>query len=211
MEDKCRTLGVKFIYNTQVAGLVAGDLSIAALKDTTGAEYQFDKYVLCAGSFGRFFSEDLKLRVPVYPVKGYSVTIPVGPSNSAPLTSITDMDNHVVISRLGNRLRAAGTAEINGYVTGPNKTREDMVLNSVAALFPDAGEFQNAERWCGARPMTPDGVPLIGPTKLKNFYLNTGHGHLGWTLCSGSAKLISEYILNMRTSLDISAYSVDRF
>lgn len=211
LADRCNALGVKFHYNTKIAKLITKQGSISALKDTNGNDYQFDKYVLCAGSNGRSFSKDLKLSLPIYPVKGYSVTIPVGPSNSAPITSITDMDNHVVMSRLGNYLRAAGTAEINGYKITANKTREDMVLDSVAALFPNAGDFENAERWCGARPMTPDGVPLIGSTKYSNFFLNTGHGHLGWTLCSGSAKLISEHILNMRTTLDISAYSVDRF
>lgn len=203
-------LGVKYEFNSEIETIQSNGTEIASIK-LKDKELSFDKYVICAGSHSHNISRGLKLKLPLYPVKGYSVSIPVEQTNSAPLTSITDMENHVVISRLGNVLRAAGTAEVSGYNTAPNLHRENMVLASVQKLFPEAGGFDQAIRWCGLRPMTVDSVPIIGSTPYRNLFLNTGHGPLGWTLCSGSAKLITEHILNIRTELDISDYSVDRF
>ncbi len=203
-------LGVDYKFNSEIDAIRSTGTEVTSIR-LKDQELSFDKYVICAGSNSHNISRDLKLKLPLYPVKGYSVSIPVEQSNNAPLTSITDMENHVVISRLGNVLRAAGTAEINGYNTVPNLHRENMVLSSVQKLFPDAGGFDKAIRWCGLRPMTVDSVPIIGPTAHRNLFVNTGHGPLGWTLCSGSAKLIAEHVLNIRTELDISDYSVDRF
>ncbi len=211
LEKKCIALGVEFHYATDILELTSEQNKICALKTAKNEQFSFDNIVICTGVHSRFLGQKLGINIPIYPVKGYSVSIPIGQSNSAPHVSITDMERHVVMSRLGDQLRAAGTAEINGYEVKPNKIREDMVLSSVSELFPDAGDFKNAQRWCGNRPMTSDGVPIIGPTKYKNLYLNTGHGHLGWTLSAGSAKLITEQILDIRTKLDIADYSVDRF
>ncbi|WP_169569041.1 D-amino acid dehydrogenase [Sneathiella limimaris] len=210
LESVCRKMGVTFEMGQAITGMDAKGASINSLYAGKDRRH-FDAYVLCAGSFSPLLAKSVGLKLPIYPVKGYSVSIPIAQSNTAPWTSITDMENHVVISRLGSHLRAAGTAEINGYTTEPNQTRENMVLDAVRSLFPNAGDFDAAERWCGLRPMTPDCVPLIGKTQYSNLFLNTGHGHLGWTLSSGSAKLLSDLIGNKQPQLDITAYSVDRF
>lgn len=210
LEQIAKDLNVIFNYNFEIDSLrYSGDQVTSFLSQ--GEEYKFDKFILCSGSYSRFFAKQINVSLPIYPVKGYSVSIPVGTSNSAPLTSITDETNHVVISRLGDQLRAAGTAEINGYQLDPNPLREDLVLESVMRLFPGCGNPQKAERWCGLRPMTSDSVPVIGRARYKNFYTNTGHGALGWTMACGSAQHLASIIAGQSTELDISDYSVDRF
>ncbi len=210
LEKAAKDLGVNFCYGFDIDSFNISNNKITAFT-SNNKTYNFDKYVLCSGSYSRFLANKINLKLPVYPVKGYSVSIPIGRSNSAPLTSITDETNHVVISRLGDQLRAAGTAEINGYQTDPNPLREDLVLKTVMDLFPECGDASKAVRWCGLRPMTTDSVPIIGRTGYDNFYTNTGHGPLGWTLSCGSAQLLSSFIVGKPTELDISDYSVDRF
>ncbi|WP_051548123.1 D-amino acid dehydrogenase [Sneathiella glossodoripedis] len=178
MQRRCMDLGVEFKFDTEVADFIIKNHKVSAIKTSQNEIFEFDSVVICNGVNARFLGQKIGLKIPVYPVKGYSVSIPVGNKNTAPKVSITDMEQHVVMSRLGNRLRAAGTAEINGYTTPPNRIREDMVLSSVRGIFPDAGDFDGAERWCGTRPMTTDCVPIIGPTPVKNLFLNVGHGHL---------------------------------
>jgi len=202
--------GAKFRYNTAVDGFVSDAQQIKTVR-LNGVEEKFDQYVLSSGVYSRFLAQNIKIKLPVYPVKGYSVSLKIDGSNAAPLTSITDEANHVVISRLGDQIRAAGTAEINGYQLTPNKQREDMVLKTVMDLFPGCGDPELATRWCGLRPMTTDSVPIIGKTQYDNFYTNTGHGPLGWTLSCGSAEILSSLIVGKPTKLDISDYSVDRF
>ncbi|MEH6477060.1 MAG: D-amino acid dehydrogenase [Sneathiella sp.] len=210
LEAAARKMGVKFEYNSAVDGFENTASSVQSIL-VNGELHSFDKFVLCTGSYSEKLTSKLNIILPVYPVKGYSVSISIEGDNKAPLTSITDETNHVVISRLGNTLRAAGTAEINGYSTAPNKDRENMVLDTVMALFPNVGDPEKATRWCGLRPMSVDSVPIIGGTKLDNFYLNTGHGPLGWTLSCGSAQLLAAHIDGDATKLDIAAYNVDRF
>ncbi|MEP3246120.1 MAG: D-amino acid dehydrogenase [Sneathiella sp.] len=204
------TLGVEFRYSSKIEGFQA-DARVITHIVVNGKNEAFDAITLCSGSFSRLLARKAGIHLPIYPVKGYSVSIPVNGSNTAPMTSITDETRHIVISRLGDTLRAAGTAEMNGYQTENNPVREDMVLKSVMDLFPDCGDPSEATRWSGLRPMTTDSVPLIGRAKYNNFYLNTGHGPLGWTLSCGSAELITRAISGKATKLDISSYSVDRF
>jgi len=210
LEIAAKKLGVTFIYDANIEGFENTPKDVQSTI-INGQPKKFDKYVLCSGSYSANLANKLNINLPIYPVKGYSVSIPIEGDNKAPLTSITDETNHVVISRLGNTLRAAGTAEINGYTTSPNKQREDLVLNTVMNLFPDIGDPEKASRWCGLRPMTTDCVPIIGSTRLSNFYLNTGHGQLGWTLSCGSAHILADHLVGNTTKLDISEYKVDRF
>lgn len=210
LEKAAKGLGVTFHYDFDIDRITESNEKITSFT-ASGQEYFFDKYVLCSGSYSRFLANKVNLKLPVYPVKGYSVSIPIGQSNSAPLTSITDETNHVVISRLGNQLRAAGTAEINGYQLTPNKLREDLVLKTVMDLFPGCGDPEQAERWCGLRPMTTDSVPIIGQAGFDNLYTNTGHGPLGWTLACGSAEMLASILTRKPSKLDIADYSVDRF
>jgi len=210
LEQAARKLGVLFKYDHTITGLETNGSEVISVT-VNGKVKKFDKYVLSSGSYSALFAKQININLPVYPVKGYSVSLPITTPDAAPQVSITDISQHVVISRLGDVLRAAGTAEICGYDLSANKTREDMVLNSVSGLFPGAGDTAQAERWCGLRPMAADGVPVIGGSRYSNFYLNTGHGHLGWTLCCGSAQLLAAAMTGKSTELDIGAYSIKRF
>jgi D-amino-acid dehydrogenase len=136
------------------------------------------------------------VRIPVYPLKGYSITLPLGPgeASAAPTVSLTDEGSKIVISRLGNRLRAAGTAELTGYDTSINSVRCAAIARRIRDLFPGLGAITTIDNWCGLRPATPNNVPVIGRTRYTNLYLNTGHGTLGWTLACGSAAVLADLI-----------------
>jgi D-amino-acid dehydrogenase len=138
----------------------------------------------------------LRIDIPVYPLKGYSITIPLddGLAATAPSVSLTDEAHKIVISRLGNRLRAAGTAELAGYDRSINDVRCNAILERIRFLFPGIKNASSIERWAGLRPATPDNVPVIGRTRLKNLFLNTGHGTLGWTLACGSGRVLADLV-----------------
>ncbi len=170
-----------------------------------------DRYVLALGSYSPLLLKPLGIRIPVYPAKGYSATVPVLGANGAPRVSITDDDYKIVISRLGDRLRIAGTAEFNGYNTDLDPRRARAVLDAGAALFPDALDLEGAEFWVGLRPLTPDGVPVIGRTPFANLILNTGHGTLGWTLACASGRIAADLAADREPEHDISGLGLERF
>lgn len=202
--------GAAFEYGSAVTGFeTTGDI-INRVR-INGSSQTFDNIVITAGISSRFLGRFAGIDLPVYPVKGYSVTLPIIADDLAPQLSLTDDANHIVISRLGDQLRAAGTAEIGGYDDSISMARTDLIVSTLQSLFPGALDFTAIERWAGLRPMTPDCVPLIGRTKYKNLYLNTGHGALGWTLAAGSARLLCEIITGTETSLDSTDYKADRF
>jgi D-amino-acid dehydrogenase len=190
--------GVRFLYEHAVGALeVAGQAVIgAAVRDADGARtvLQADAVLVALGSYSRFLLSPLGLRLPLYPVKGYSVTIPLHEPQKAPTVCLTDEGAKIAITRLGNRLRAAGTAELADYDTSLNDARCQAILDRVEAHFPDAGDFAAASRWAGLRPATPSNVPLIGATRLDRLFVNTGHGTLGWTLACGSGRAIADLI-----------------
>jgi D-amino-acid dehydrogenase len=149
--------------------------------------------------------------LPVYPAKGYSVTVPVTASNRAPVVSITDDDAKIVVSRLGERLRIAGTAEFNGFDDSINDARAGAVLAAGLRLFPDSMDRDGAEFWAGLRPLTPDGVPVIGGTRFRNLILNTGHGTLGWTMGVGSGRAVADLMSGKPPEVDLTGFGIDRF
>lgn len=155
-----------------------------------------DAYVVSLGSYSPLLLKPLGIRIPVYPLKGYSITLPLGPAElgAAPTVSLTDEAHKIVISRLGERLRAAGTAELAGYDTSVDAGRCAAIARRVRSLFPALGAITTVQNWAGLRPATPSNVPLIGRTRLKNLFLNTGHGTLGWTLACGSASALADLI-----------------
>jgi D-amino-acid dehydrogenase len=146
------------------------------------------------GSYSPLVLAPLGIRIPVYPLKGYSITLPLGPAEAAaaPTVSLTDEAHKIVISRLGNRLRAAGTAELAGYDDSVSPARCTAIVRRIRQLFPGLGAVTMVDRWAGLRPATPTNVPLIGRTRLRNLYLNTGHGTLGWTLACGSGSALAD-------------------
>jgi D-amino-acid dehydrogenase len=202
--------GVRFYHRVRVTGLQRTDGRISAVVTTKGL-LKTEAVVLCAGSYSAALLRPLELELPVYPVKGYSVTLPISSPAAAPRVSLTDEAHKLVISRLGNRLRAAGTAEIAGYDTTLNRRRAETVLDALLALLPKAGDPARAEFWTGLRPMTPDGPPVIGPTPIANLFLNTGHGTLGWTMAAGSARLLADVVAGRPPALSLEGLTFDRY
>ena len=192
----CTERGVTFRYGTQVERLEAADGRVSALHVQHAGQRErlsADAVLVCLGVGSPFVLEPVGVRVPVYPVKGYSITVPdAGPD--APTVCLTDEGHKLAISRLGNRLRVAGTAELNGYDTSVNEVRCKAIVDRIQVLFPDAADYAHAQKWAGLRPATPSNVPAIGRTRLANLFLNTGHGTLGWTLCAGSGRAIADII-----------------
>ena len=190
--------GAKRSHGTQIEHVEAAD-----------AEGRFqrirgDAYVLALGSVSPLFAAPLGIRLPIYPAKGYSVTLPVKDESRANQVSLTDDEFKLVYSRLGDRLRIAGTAELNGYDRDLNRLRCEAIVRRVEDIFPGAGDSTQAQFWTGLRPATPSNVPLIGRTRLPNLYLNTGHGTLGWTHACGSGKSIARIISGLVPEVDFA-------
>jgi D-amino-acid dehydrogenase len=146
----------------------------------------------------------------IYPVKGYSVTIPITNPDAAPHVSLTDDGHKLVFSRLGERLRVAGTAELAGYDTSVNPVRCNAILRRTAELFPRAGDFGSALQWAGLRPATPSNVPYVSRTRYRNLFINTGHGTLGWTMACGSAQVLADLASQRAPQIDTAPYAVTR-
>lgn len=202
----CEKRGVIFRFSHTVRRLHEAGGSIAGVEiagPQTGTEtLSADRYLVALGSYSAPLLRGIGIPIPVYPVKGYSVTLPVGPQHDAPSVSLTDEARKLVFSRLGSRLRIAGTAELAGYDVEINRIRCEAIVRRVFELFPDAGERGRAELWAGLRPATPGNVPLIGGTRYPNLYLNTGHGTLGWTLACGSGRAIADIMNGVRPEVD---------
>jgi D-amino-acid dehydrogenase len=192
--------GVVFRYGVTLEAIEpAGDLVIG-VRAEDGERYLADAYVVALGSYSPLLLGPLRIDVPVYPLKGYSITLPLGPAEAAaaPEVSLTDEAFKIVISRLGDRLRAAGTAELAGYDTSVNEARCALILRRVRQLFPQLGALSVVENWAGLRPATPNNVPVIGRTRLGNLFVNTGHGTLGWTLACGSGRALADLVSGRR-------------
>ncbi len=194
--------GVEFRYGTQLSRFigVGGRVEAAELIDANG-EYELlraDAYVAALGSHTPAYVTPLGVRCPVYPAKGYSATFDIVDADAAPFVSLTDSEHKVVYTRLGSRLRMAGTAELGGYSRALNTARCEQMSRLARELFPSALDFDNVRYWSGLRPATPSNVPLIGRTRISNLYLNTGHGTLGWTMGVGSGKALADLISGHR-------------
>ena len=195
--------GVRFLRSTAVEGLeVAGGRVVAALAG--GRRLEADAFVVSLGSYSPLLLAHLGISIPVYPLKGYSITIPLQAkaAAAAPSVSLTDEAHKLVISRLGNCLRCAGTAELTGYDTSINETRCAAILKRVERLFPALAGAGEVKYWAGLRPATPNNVPVIGRTRYANLFLNTGHGTLGWTLAAGSGRALADLVSGRRPEVD---------
>jgi D-amino-acid dehydrogenase len=202
----CAERGVDFRYQHDVRHLHEAGGRITGVEvagPQRGAEaLSADSYIVALGSFSAPLLRRIGISVAVYPVKGYSVTLPVGPQHDAPSVSLTDEAHKLVMSRLGSRLRIAGTAELDGYNNEINSLRCEAIVRRTFELFPRAGDRDRAEFWAGLRPATPGNVPLIGRTRYSNLFLNTGHGTLGWTLACGSGRAIADLVDGRRPGVD---------
>lgn len=208
---RCAARGVRFRYSCNVAGLDVTGGKLAAVRLDNGEQLSADACVVALGSYSPLLLRALGIRIPVYPAKGYSVTIPAMPGGDGlaiPSVSLTDDGAKLVYSRLGDRLRVAGTAEFAGYDTAIDPVRLAPLLRRIRQIFPQL-EFSaaQAEPWTGLRPATPSNVPLIGRTRLGNLYLNTGHGTLGWTMAAGSGRLLADLVAGKPPSVDPRPYA----
>lgn len=202
--------GVEFSYGVSVNRLVADGNQITAVETDTG-DFAADAYVLALGSYSPLLARPLGLDLPIYPAKGYSLTLPIDDPAAAPQVSLLDDDRKLVYTRLGERLRVAGMADIGGYDTSIPKARIASMAGAAKTLFPGLGETADLKPWAGLRPKTPDSVPLIGATPYANLYLNTGHGFLGWTMACGSGRMIADLVGGKEPGIDMADLGLERF
>jgi len=206
LAERAATLGVVFRYGCQVAALERRADRIAGVRLAGGASLAGDAYVVALGSYSPLLLRPLGLRLPVYPAKGYSATLAVGDAVAAPKVSLTDDGHKIVFSRLGGRLRVAGTAEFAGYDTALNDTRCRAIVRRTFDIFPGISGCRDIEYWAGLRPATPGNVPLVGATRIGNLFVNTGHGTLGWTMACGTGKLLADLVGRRAPEVDPSPY-----
>ena len=207
LAKRCAEAGVEFRYGTEILGFErAGErvLGIQTLRDGHHETLRADAYVLSMGSFSAALASQLGIFLNIYPAKGYSITVPVKNEEVAFNVSLTDDEYKLVYSRLGDRMRVAGTAELNGYSRKLNYTRCRAIVRRTAEVMPEAGYWDQAEFWTGLRPATPSNVPYIGKSHFANLYLNTGHGTLGWTHSCGSAAALADIIDGRKPEVDFT-------
>ena len=189
----------QFIYNTEVQSLTKENDKIIAVQTNDGVIHG-DAFVMALGSYSPRLLNPLGIKTHIYPMKGYSISVPVN-GKRAPQVSVTDQGSKIVYSRLGNILRAAGTAEFAGHDDGIMPKRIAHLKSEMQRVFGDCGDFDQATDWACLRPQTPAGTPTLGKTPFKNLFLNTGHGTLGWTLAAGSAKVVADVIEGKKSAI----------
>ena len=214
MKKECIRLGVEFIFNQEIVHIESSKNKIQYVETVPAQEIYFDKkynekrisqsqhtkkyftdtFVCALGSYTSLIAGKLGIYLPIYPAKGYSATLPILNSDLVNQTSLTDSDKKIVLTRLGDRLRIAGTAEFNGYNLEINHVRCDALVKQTKKIIPEGLDYERADFWTGLRPATPGNVPIIKQMKYDNFFINSGHGTLGWTMAAGSGKLISQII-----------------
>ena len=198
--------GARFLYGRTLRRIVTrgGIVSGVVVKQGEGGEeiLEAGAYVVALGSYSPLLTRPIGLDLPVYPAKGYSASVPIRDAAKAPSVSLTDDEAKIVITRLGNRMRIAGTAELSGYSTDLNTVRCEALTRRVGEMFPEAGHYDQAVFWTGLRPSTPSNVPLIGATRYRNLFLNTGHGTLGWTMAAGSGRALADIISGRKPEVD---------
>jgi D-amino-acid dehydrogenase len=203
-------LGVRFLFNTGIDRIVTDGTRVSGVATSAGM-LQADAYVLALGSWSSRLVAPLGMSLPVYPVKGYSITVPIKDASGAPESTVMDESYKVAITRLGSRIRVGGTAEISGFSSRLYDARRATLDHSLTDLFPRGGDLSRATFWSGLRPMTPDGPPVIGPTRYSNLHLNTGHGTLGWTMSCGSGRVLADMLSGRKPDVDVSALTIDRY
>ena len=208
---KCLEMGVKFEFNTQIEDIQIEKERISSIKTNRG-EFDSDSYVVALGSYSSKILSKIGINIPVYPVKGYSITLPVLNNEDAPQSTIIDDTFKIGITRLGNNIRVAGTAHITGYNLELREKSLSLLKYGLNRLFPYATEeCDDMKFWAGLRPNTPDGPPIIGSTPYSNLYLNTGHGTLGWTMSLGSGKLLADIISGIEPEISLEGIDMSRF
>lgn len=210
MVEECRKLGVDFRFNAVIDSIKATTKSIMYV--CTGTKVvKGDAYVCALGSYSTRLLQPIGIKLPVYPIKGYSMTYQIAEYENAPQSTIMDETYKVAITRFNNRIRVGGMAEIASFDLRAHSKRKKALEYVLNDLFPGAAKMEGADFWAGLRPMTPDSTPVLGRTRYSNLYLNTGHGSLGWTLSLGSARAISDLLTNDQSDVPLEDYSIIRY
>jgi D-amino-acid dehydrogenase len=202
--------GVQFRYGTPIKRLVHAGAQIDGVQ-TDGGLLKADAYLVALGSYSPLLLKPIGIRIPVYPVKGYSITVPITDASGAPESTVMDETHKVAVTRLGDRIRVGGTAELAGYTLKLHDARRQTLEHVVTDLFPRGGDVPRAEFWCGLRPMTPDGTPVVGGTRIRNLFLATGHGTLGWTMAAGTAQVMADIISGKPPAISLDGLTVERY
>ena len=210
LAEMAEALGVKFRYNTSIDGIEVSGGRVTGVRTSAGT-LMADHYVTALGSFTPQLVKPIGIHIPVYPVKGYSITVPITDAKFAPESTIMDESHKVAVTRLGDRIRVGGTAELAGFDMTLRESRRDTLNHVLTDLFPKGGDLSKATFWCGLRPMTPDGTPIVGHTPYPNMMLATGHGTLGWTMAAGTARVIDDLISGRKPEISLDGLSMDRY
>ncbi|MNF77933.1 D-amino acid dehydrogenase small subunit [compost metagenome] len=210
LAEMAEKLGVEFRFGQNIEGLdFAGDRINGVW--INGKLETADRYVLALGSYTPQMLKPLGIKAPVYPLKGYSLTVPITNPAMAPTSTILDETYKVAITRFDNRIRVGGMAEITGFDLDLNPARRDTLEMITADLYPEGGDLSQASFWTGLRPATPDGTPIVGATPFRNLFLNTGHGTLGWTMACGSGRLLADLMARKRPQISAEGLDIFRY
>lgn len=210
LADEARRLGVEFVFNCAIDEVELAQGRAVAVR-AGERRFKADAIVCALGSYGTGFLRPLGIELPVYPVKGYSLTLPMTDAAGAPLSTVLDETYKVAITRFDERIRVGGMAELSGFNLALNPRRHDTLAMVVRDLFPEGGDLEQASFWTGLRPMTPDGTPLVGPSPIPGLWLNTGHGTLGWTMAAGSGQLLSDLISGSAPAISDEGLTLARY
>ena len=210
LAERAQGLGVQFRFGTHIRALASDGQAVTSV-ETDAGPVRADRYLVALGSHSTPMLAPLGVRLPVYPVKGYSITVPITDAAGAPESTVMDETHKVAVTRLGDRIRVGGTAELAGYDLALDPARRRTLEFVVGDLFPHGGDIANAEFWTGLRPMTPDGTPIVGPTRLANLWLATGHGTLGWTMATGTGRLLSHWMTGREPDIDTEGLALERY
>ncbi|MFK4823669.1 D-amino acid dehydrogenase [Paenochrobactrum sp. BZR 588] len=206
----CEGLGVKFQYGVNIKSFLKSGDRVTAVETDQG-NITSDRFVVALGSYTRAMVKSLGLNAPIYPVKGYSLTLPIINEDNAPVSTILDESYKIAITRLGDRIRVGGMAELSGFSKDLPANRRATLELSVTDLFPGGGDVKAATYWSGLRPMTPDSTPIIGATRYDNLFINSGHGTLGWTMAAGSGRALADMITGVKPEIDMSDIGISRY
>lgn len=210
LADMARAQGVTFRHGVAIDRLEADKGRITAVHTSEG-RVTADAFVVALGSYSPMLVRDFGIKLPVYPIKGYSITVPIVDEVRAPVSTVMDETHKIAITRLGDRIRVGGMAEIAGFDTSLSPKRQATLTHSVEDLFGGAGDQSQAKFWSGLRPMTPDGTPIVGRSPIQNLFLNTGHGTLGWTMAAGSARVLADIVSGRRAEIEAADLGYARY
>jgi D-amino-acid dehydrogenase len=210
LAEMARAIGVRFRFDTRIEAITVSGGKVGGVR-IGGETLTTDAYVCALGSHSTTMLAPVGITLPVYPVKGYSITLPIVDAAHAPESTIMDETHKVAVTRLGDRIRVGGTAELAGYSLALREARRATLEHVVNDLFPRGGDIARASFWCGLRPMTPDGTPIIGPTRYPNLLVATGHGTLGWTMAAGTGRVIADLLGGRRPEISLDGLTIARY